>query len=123
MIDFGKYQNELSKLGSLSPNRYENIFKMYQNGDLMYFYNIINSVVAPEEIDKSFYYTVTVNRKVPWTTISYEQYATMDLWWMICLFNNIKNPIKYADPGQELKILKPEYLPLITQTIKQLISL
>jgi len=123
MIDLGKFQNQINKLGSLSPNRYENIFKLYQDENFIYFYNILNSVIVPDKIDKSFYYTITINRKVPWTTISYEQYGNIDLWWLICLFNQIKNPIKYAEPGQELKVLKPAYLSLITDTIKKLINL
>ena len=122
MVDFGKFQNQISKLASLSPNRYENIFKLYQNENYLYYYNILNNIIIPTEIDNSFYYNIVINRKVPWTTISYEQYGNIDLWWLICLINNIKNPIKYIEPGQELKILKQEYVSLVTESVKKLIN-
>lgn len=122
MIDLGKFQNQIPRLAPLSPNRYENIFKLYQDENFLYYYNILNTVIIPEEIDKSFYYNVTINRRVPWTTISYEQYGNIDLWWLICLINKIKNPIKYAEQGQELKILKQEYISIITESIKKLIN-
>jgi len=123
MIDLGKYQNDITKLGSLSPSRYENIFKLYLDGNNDYFYNILNSINIPEEIDKTYYYVVVVNRRVPWTTISYEQYQNIDLWWLICLINNINNPIKFAEPGKELKIIRQEFVPLILNNIKNTITL
>ena len=123
MIDLGQYQNDITKLGSLSPSRYENIFKLYLDGNNDYFYNILNSINIPEEIDKTYYYVVVVNRRVPWTTISYEQYQNIDLWWLICLINNINNPIKFAEPGKELKIIRQEFVPLILNNIKNTITL
>lgn len=103
MIDFGKSQNDIPDLVTLDFARYENIFKLYKDSNSIYFYNILNSIQVPDNIDKQYFYVVKINRKIPWTTISYEQYATIDLWWLICLINKIDNPIKFVEPEPSLK--------------------
>ena len=123
MIDFGKSQNDIPDLATLDFARYENIFKLYKDSNSIYFYNILNSIQVPDDIDKQYFYTVKINRKIPWTTISYEQYATIDLWWLICLINKIDNPIKFVEPGTELKILKRSYLPAILNIMQKTINL
>lgn len=123
MIDFGKQQNDIPDLFPLDSTRYENIFKLYKDPNSIYFYNILNNIIVPDNIDQQFYYIIKLNRKIPWTTISYEQYQNIDLWWLICLINNIKNPIKFAEPGKELKIIRQEFVPLILNNIKNTITL
>lgn len=123
MLDLGQNQNDIPDLEPLNPSRYENIFKLYKDTNSIYFYNILNNIVVPESIDKQFYYTIKVNRRVPWTTISYEQYGTIDLWWFICLVNKINNPIKFVDPGTELKVIKRNYLATILNIIQKNVNL
>ena len=123
MINLGQQQNNIPELEGLNPSRYENIFKIYKDSDSLYFYNILNNIIVPDDIDQQFYYTIKVNRRIPWTTLSYEQYATIDLWWLICLLNKIDNPVKFAEPGTELKILKRSYLPTILNIIQKNVNL
>jgi len=123
MIDLGKQQNNISDLNGLDPSRYENIFKLYKDSNSLYFYNILNNIIVPENIDQQFYYKITINRQIPWTTLSYEQYGTIDLWWLICLLNKIDNPVKFANPGTELKILKRNYLATILNIIQKNVNL
>lgn len=123
MIDFGQQQNNIPGLEGLNPSRYENIFKLYKDSGELFFYNILNDIIIPENIDQQFYYKIIVNRRIPWTTLSYEQYATIDLWWLICVVNKIDNPIKFAEPGTELKILKRNYLATILNIIQKNVTL
>jgi len=123
MIDLGKQQNNISDLEGIDPSRYENIFKLYKDSNSLYFYNILNNIIVPENIDQQFYYKITINRQIPWTTLSYEQYGTIDLWWLICLLNKIDNPVKFANPGTELKILKRNYLATILNIIQKNVNL
>jgi len=123
MIDFGKQQNDIPDLFPLDSTRYENIFKLYKDPNSIYFYNILNNIIVPDNIDQQFYYIIKLNRKIPWTTISYEQYGTIDLWWFICLVNKINNPIKFVEPGTELKVIRKNYLATVLNIIQKNINL
>ena len=123
MIDFGKQQNDIPDLFPLDSTRYENIFKLYKDPNSIYFYNILNNIIVPDNIDQQFYYIIKLNRKIPWTTISYEQYGTIDLWWFIWLVNKINNPIKFVEPGSELKIIRKNYLATVLNIIQKNINL
>jgi len=123
MIDFGKQQNDIPDLVPLDSTRYENIFKLYKDPNSIYFYNILNNIIVPDNIDQQFYYIIKLNRKIPWTTISYEQYGTIDLWWFICLVNKINNPIKFVEPGAELKVIRKNYLATVLNIIQKNINL
>jgi len=123
MIDFGKQQNDIPDLFPLDSTRYENIFKLYKDPNSIYFYNILNNIIVPDNIDQQFYYIIKLNRKIPWTTISYEEYGTIDLWWFICLVNKINNPIKFVEPGSELKIIRKNYLATVLNIIQKNINL
>ena len=123
MIDLGKSQNDISDLPPLDFARYENIFKIYKNENSMYFYNVLNDINVPDNIDKQFYYIIKINRRIPWTTISYEQYGTIDLWWFICLVNKIQNPVFFVEPGTELKVIRRNYLATILNIIQKNVRL
>lgn len=114
----GQYQNSIEELPKLNPSRYENIFKLYKTDYNQYYYNILNTIQLPEDINPAIYYTITVSEKMPWTMISFNEYQTMDLWWLICLTNKINNPLKLAEIGKELKIIRQEFLKFILDEIK-----
>jgi hypothetical protein len=103
--------------------RYENIFNMYtttnSNGDVYAFYNILSRVSIPSDLDDSvFDYHVLVS-EMPLTTISYSIYKTQHLWWLILIVNNIKNPVRLISSGSKIRIIKPEYLDMVLNSIKQ----
>ncbi len=52
------------------------------------------------------------------TTLSYNAYGTIDLWWLILIINNITNPIKDLPIGQKIKLIKPQYIEQVLQTIE-----
>jgi hypothetical protein len=110
------YQNNISELPKLSEFRYENLFKVYKK-DNYYIYNIINTLKLDDDIDPEFYYTYKVRRPMPWTIVSYENYETIELWWLICITNKILNPVQFAESGLDLKVIKPEYVRVIIDRI------
>jgi hypothetical protein len=114
----GAYTSQIPNLPQLSEYKYENIFKVYLNTEGYYFYNILKKISVPDNIDIDLYESVRLNRKLPYTAISYIQYNTIDLWWLICLVNNIMNPLELLESGTLLKIIKPAYIPRIIDSIK-----
>jgi len=117
----GEYQNNIEELSNLREYRYENLFKVH-NIDGYYVYNIINSLKFDKDIDRDYYYEWVVDRPLAWTIISYIHYDTIDLWWLICIFNEIINPVQFVETGTRLKIFKPEYVRRIIDQIQEKIE-
>lgn len=116
----GSYQNQINDLPTISKERYENIFKIYNIDDTSTnyrFYNILNKVTIPDDIDENLLGTINLNVKVPWTILSYKLYNTQFLWWLIFLLNKPKN-IFYADSGVEYKYVLPENIISVLDTIE-----
>jgi hypothetical protein len=105
------------------PERYENIFNMYQfdtdNNDNYVFYNILSKLILPSNLDDNIFEYYMVDSEMPLTTLSYKFYKTQHLWWLILLANNIKNPVKLIKSGSSIRVIKPEYLATIYDSIKQ----
>ena len=119
-MEVGAYQNQINDLQSISNERYENIFKIYNvdgTSSNYRFYNILNKIAIPDDIDESIIGTINLNVKVPWTILSYKLYRTQFLWWLIFLLNKPKN-IFYADSGIEYKYILPENINSVLDAIE-----
>jgi hypothetical protein len=42
----------------------------------------------------------------------------MDLWWLVCEYNQIKDPTKMPEVGTTLKLLKSEYVSPVLKQLK-----
>lgn len=103
-----------------TPERYENIFNLYEyDGEVPYtFYNLLNKISLPQDIDRNILDLYKVESLMPWTTISYRIYETQHLWWLLCLLNNIENPVKLLEAGSKIYAVKPQYLNDIYSNLK-----
>ena len=119
----GNFQNNIPELPKLATTRYENLFKMYKTENNQYYYNILNTIQMPEDINPAIYYEIKVSQQMPWTMISFNEYETMDLWWLICIVNKINNPIEFADVGSSLKIIRKQFLKYIFDEINLKLNL
>ena len=115
-IFIGEKRNTVTDLETISLELYENIFKvnLLENKDKnFYFYNTLNKVIFPDNLDGSVYKEVTVQTDTPWTTLSFNLYGTINLWWVVYLINKPKyiflakggTTIKYITPGAITSIL------------------
>jgi hypothetical protein len=117
----GKYQDDIEALEPLPLTRYERIFRIYtegKNGKQFYFYNILNKIEFPDNIDPMLLDLYTVKSREPLTTTSYNLYGDIESWWMIYLLNKplLKNKF-YAEGGMQLKYIKKTDRALIYQQI------
>jgi len=107
-------QNDIPLLPSLARNRYENIFKVYEqekDTSKYYFYNILTKVtINTENIAPEVFKYIKVDKRLPWTSISYREYKTQHLWWLILLTNGITNPIILPKIGDVLRVVRREYV-------------
>jgi hypothetical protein len=115
----GDFQRDVLSLQRPSEFQYENFFRMYLTEESQYFYNLLSfSIYILDELDPSTYYEITVDRRLPWTAISYNEYRNIDLWWLIMVVNKIYNPLNFPDQGSKLKILYPQYVKTILTKLK-----
>lgn len=111
-------QNNINSLPALDITRYERLFDLYQDTNNNYFYNILKTINFDQtNLTPEIYtlYTVTPGDSYP--LISYKQYKTISLWWLICAFNDIQNPTKLPEPGTQIKILGVELVNNILNNI------
>jgi len=114
----GPFQKDVPYLPTLDEFSFENFLRLYLTKDNQFFYNLLTTqVVIDGELDASTFYTITVTKSIPWTTISYNEYRNMNLWWLIMATNKIRNPIEYPVPGTQLKILYPQFVRYVVDQI------
>lgn len=112
---------DLPKLTSLY--RYENFFNVYTDNDDNYFYNLLRGINIFPAKDSSVEDEYITKFNDTWYLISYNYYKTMDLWWLVCEYNQIKDPTKLPEVGTKIKLLKSEYVwPVIQQLNLQINS-
>jgi hypothetical protein len=115
----GLYQNNIKDLKGLELYRYENIFKLYTQGDKnFYFYNILKKIQIPENLNAELFDFISFPRKMPITTVSYRIYGTTYLWWLIAIVNNVINPFELQN-GKKFRIVKAKYVKYILDEINQ----
>ncbi len=114
-------QNNISDLPKLSVFRYENFFNIYNDPESdARFYNLLKNInifpSSSSEVENDY----NIQYNDTWVLISYKMYGTMDLWWLICLYNKIDNPIQMPEAGNKIKILKSEYVyPILSELKRQ----
>lgn len=97
-------QNVIRDLPNLRTENYENIFNVYQTEEGLYYYNLLNTVVFPSDLPANVFTTYVVKHGDTWPFISYKNYKTPNLWWLILLANKIDNPLRELTPGTSLLI-------------------
>ena len=113
-INNGAKQNSIkdTDISSLDLSLYEDIFNVniLDNIDNKhYFYNTLNNVSLPEDLDDSVFNETELSYDIPWTTLSHKVYGTMSLWWLIFLVNR-PDYIFLAKSGIPIKFIKAEYV-------------
>jgi len=115
----GAKQNEIEELKTLSTNLYENIFNVNlidAEGKDLYFYNLLNKVIFPDDISDEYIEEIVLDADKPWTTLSYELYGTISLWWIVYLLNKPEYIFK-ATANTTYKYIKPGAVSAVIQQI------
>tara|TARA_R100000808_G_C2155553_1_gene168635 strand:- start:30378 stop:30752 length:375 start_codon:yes stop_codon:yes gene_type:complete len=104
--ELDKVQNDITALPQLHEFLYEKIFKMYKEGD-HYAFNILKKIKIPRDLPEGAVTYVNVRGNMTWPQISYLEYGTINLWWLICISSGITNPVHNPEPGTILRIISP----------------
>jgi hypothetical protein len=104
---------------SNSSFKFENFFNIYETDSGYRFFNLLKNIsVIPSnnsEIEEEYITDGTDT----WYSVSYKLYGTLNLWWLICLYNNTINPFEPIKSKTILKVLKSEYVGLVLTEIKK----
>jgi hypothetical protein len=113
----GKPQNEITDLATLGRNLYENIFNVNLIEDNnVYFYNLLNKVIFPDDISDEFTDEITLMSDKPWTMLSFQLYGTINLWWTVYLLNKPDYIFK-AQANNTYKFIKSKYITSVLNRI------
>ena len=81
-------------------------------------YNILQQIILPDEVSEKMIGTIQVKGNIPYTTLSFQLYKDISLWWLICLANKIDNPTQLISAGTTLRYIKPNFVRQVTSQIK-----
>lgn len=84
---------------------YLNIFRFYNINDTVY-NDLLN------------YYTVESEEEEYFDLLADDAYDNVNLWWIICLINDVINPFEELEPGKNVVIIKQFLIPYILREIK-----
>jgi len=117
-------QNDFENLDNyLDQYDLANILNVYNDSKLGSFsitYNMNRTlnILDINNIDNSYFNTYTVNDNDTLIAISYKIYKTTRLWWLIAKMNGFYDPTQTLNTGNNLKILKAEYISSILDNIR-----
>ena len=97
-------QNQIKDLPLLEPGNLETIFNVYQDQDGMYFYNLLQTVVFPQNLPQNLFTSYTTKYGDTWPFISHKTLNNPNIWWIILMANNLQNPLEPIPPGVTIKI-------------------
>lgn len=97
-------------LSNLSTTDYKYSFSNKQQIDT-FVKNLFSKIEIIDQFKKNvdiiFNYTINENESI--TQVSYNNYKSVDYWWIILVFNNITNPFKDWPLNQEQLLLLVDY--------------
>lgn len=112
-------QNELTDVTySLNTQQYENIFNVYEDDDIGYFFNLLKTVNFPGDLDPNTYDYYIIEPNDTWPLISWKLYNSVLLWWLLCSVNQIQNPTELPVAGEKIKVLRVSYVRNILNNIR-----
>lgn len=116
-------QFQITELPKIESTDLANIFNVYDEQKLgsnykSYSVNRTLSIVGLDNISEVLYKNYEIQQDDTWSLISYKNYGTTRLWWLICKTNNIINPTEDPIPGKTLRILADSMVNNILNQIK-----
>ena len=116
-------ENLTKKSLNITKTKYDfsNFFEVVYDSELDIYYFSINKTIyfktPPMGVDlESVFKYYTIAQNDTWPLISFKHYQTVKLWWMICKFNNINNPLLSPVKDNVIKILNLDIVESILKS-------
>ena len=111
-------QGTFDETTSLDNYNFANLFHVVNKGEKSYFNLYRNVNFELGDLDPALFENYEIMESDSWTNISYKFYGTVKLWWLICRFNNVKNPFNELKAGKIIKIPVNELMENVLDVIK-----
>lgn len=108
-LDESFYDITENRLSSVS---YLNLYNILEDTDGTRYMNIWRSFTINEDVTQAtiFYELHEVDNEDWWDNISHYHYQTSKLWWAVAMMNDVMNPFEELEIGDNIKILREEYV-------------
>ena len=120
VTEIGLYISEIPSITEVENVSYENFFKIHVYNDEFAFFNLlkkINILTSTNDVNPALFSIYNVDVEIPWVVLSYKIYGTLNLWWLLCLVNNVQDATKNPQLGTRIKAVKPEFVNTIIKQI------
>jgi hypothetical protein len=101
---------------------YENFFNVYETDQGFRFFNILKNISVFSSNNSEIEEEYTADYTDTWYSISYKVYGTLNLWWLVCLYNNVTNPFEKIKARTLIKVLKPDLVGIVISEINKQLS-
>ena len=117
--------NELTNQYLLTSSRLNLYNILSDNISNIYFNNIFKNITISNAVkENNDYFLIHIATNDDWwDNISDEYYETPNLWYLLCTMNDVINPYEELTTGQQVKVLKQEYIYNIFKDIKRISEL
>lgn len=116
LINLGVYDEEYTQ--KLDNYNFANFLNVVNKGKNSYF-NLCRSIYFnTDDIDPGLIDMYEIAEGDTWTNISFRYFGTIKLWWLICKFNNVKNPFDELESGKFIKIPTKDLMESIINIIQ-----
>jgi hypothetical protein len=103
----------------ISKTKYENFFNMYRDDAGFNFYNILKNITVLPAKDSSVEDEYIIRPTDTWIFIAYKYYDNMNLWWLVCEYNQVKNAVEMPPAGTKIRLLRPEFVSVIIDELNR----
>jgi len=103
----------------ISKTKYENFFNMYRDDAGFNFYNILKNITVLPAKDSSVEDDYIIRPTDTWIFIAYKYYDNMNLWWLVCEYNQVKNAVEMPPAGTKIRLLRPEFVSVIIDELNR----
>ena len=105
-----------------SVYKYENYFNVYEQEDGKRFFNVLRNISIFPASNSQVEEEYIVKSQDTWYSIAYNYYGSINLWWVVCLYNQVINPLLPLAQYSVLKILKTKYVGLVLSELQKQIK-
>jgi hypothetical protein len=122
-VDEKFYEITGRRLENTSQLRLFNV--LHDNVDNVDFMNIFKSYSINDSIlsNTLYYDTYEVGHNEWWDTIARKLYDNSYLWWILPLMNGVSNPFEGLEEGDNIKVLKAQYIYIIFKELEAISDL
>lgn len=91
-----------------------NMFNVLIDEEETYFFNIFKEFTVSDTImDNQSYLNNIIVIDPWWENISYSYYNLIELWWLVCVVNDVLNPFEEIEEAQTLTMLPKNIIMLL----------